>query len=506
MGLSQGDYETLGLSTSNSSSRRVVTERRSVTHVRPPAAAVAPGAILGILGSGQLGRMLALAAAALGYRVQVYSPEAGSPAGQVAEREVIGAYDDVTAVAAFAAGVDLLTFEFENVSSAAVTAAAERTVVRPGARVLATTQHRAAEKRFLSEAGFPVAAWAPLGGRATPSDAGPDPAGLLAPGGGAVRSPVAIASVPGDSAAQPGAARVAAPTCAAAGTPAGTRADTFVGMPAGVTSARGSGSIAAAGGAPRPGRVAADRAGRAAIGYPAIVKTAGFGYDGKGQQRVENDAELAAAIAAAGGAPLILERVVPFDRELSVIGARSASGEYRDFGPFENCHDHRHILDVSHAPAACSAAVQRRARRLVRAIMEQLEVVGLLCVELFQVGQELIVNELAPRPHNSGHLTLDACLTSQFEQHVRAVCGLPLGDPRQHTPAAMANLLGDLWPAGAEPPWPRLLAASDVKLHLYGKREPRAGRKMGHLTALAATPAAAVRRVSAARALLAAAS
>ena len=273
-----------------------------------------------------------------------------------------------------------------------------------------------------------------------------------------------------------------------------------------MTSARGSGSIAAAGGAPRPGRVAADRAGRAAIGYPAIVKTAGFGYDGKGQQRVENDAELAAAIAAAGGAPLILERVVPFDRELSVIGARSASGEYRDFGPFENCHDHRHILDVSHAPAACSAAVQRRARRLVRAIMEQLEVVGLLCVELFQVGQELIVNELAPRPHNSGHLTLDACLTSQFEQHVRAVCGLPLGDPRQHTPAAMANLLGDLWPAGAEPPWPRLLAASDVKLHLYGKREPRAGRKMGHLTALAATPAAAVRRVSAARALLAAAS
>ena len=526
MGLSQGDYEALGLSTSNSPSRRVVTERRSVTHVRPPAAAVAPGAILGILGSGQLGRMLALAAAALGYRVQVYSPETGSPAGQVAEREVIGAYDDVAAVAAFAAGVDLLTFEFENVSSAAVTAAAERTVVRPGARVLATTQHRAAEKRFLSEAGFPVAAWAPLGGRATPSDAGPDPAGLLAPGGGAVRSPVAIASVPGDSAAQPGAARVAAPAGAAAGTPAGTRADTLastpagapagtpagtradtlVGMPAGVTSARGSGSIAAAGGAARPGRVAADRVGRAAIGYPAIVKTAGFGYDGKGQRRVENDTELAAAIAAASGAPLILERVVPFDRELSVIGARSASGEYRDFGPFENCHDQRHILDVSHAPAACSAPVQRRARELVHAVMEQLEVVGLLCVELFQVGQELIVNELAPRPHNSGHLTLDACLTSQFEQHVRAVCGLPLGDPRQHTPAAMANLLGDLWPAGTEPPWPRLLAAGDVKLHLYGKREPRAGRKMGHLTALAATPAAAVRRVSAARALLAAAS
>ena len=248
MGLSQGDYEALGLSTSNSSSRRVVTERRSVTHVRPPAAAVAPGAILGILGSGQLGRMLALAAAALGYRVQVYSPEAGSPAGQVAEREVIGAYDDVTAVAAFAAGVDLLTFEFENVSSAAVTAAAERTVVRPGARVLATTQHRAAEKRFLSEAGFPVAAWAPLGGRATPSDAGPDPAGLLAPGGGAVRSPVAIASVPGDSAAQPGAARVAAPTStpagAAAGTPAGTRADTLASTPAGAAAGTPAGTRA----------------------------------------------------------------------------------------------------------------------------------------------------------------------------------------------------------------------------------------------------------------------
>ncbi len=379
-------------------------------------AAILPGAILGILGGGQLGRMLALAAAALGYRVHVYSPAPGSPAGQVAEREVVGSYGDVAAIIAFAGAVDLLTFEFENISSAAVNAAAERTVVRPAAQVLATAQNRHAEKRFLTGAGFPVAAWAPVGDGAAP---GTEP-------------------------------------------PAG-------------------------------------------IGFPAVVKTAGFGYDGKGQRRVRDAAEVAAAIQAAGGAPLILERVVPFERELSVIGARGPAGEYADFGPFENRHDRRHILDLTRAPAACSAAVRRRARELARAILETLDLVGLLCVELFQVGEELLVNELAPRPHNSGHLTIDACRTSQFEQHVRAVCGLPLGDPQQHAPAAMANLLGDLWPGAARPAWPRVLAMPGVKLHLYGKRDARAGRKMGHLTALAATAAAAVQRVTAARSLLAAA-
>ena len=402
----------------------------SVGIVRQRAAAdpILPGATVGILGSGQLGRMLAVAAAALGYRVHVYSPDGESPAGQVAACEVVGSYADADAIGAFAAGVDVLTFEFENLASAAVAAAARHTVVRPGADVLATAQSRRAEKEFLGAARFPVAAWRPL--------------------------------------------------------------------PAAPDGPRGAAGAAA-------GAVAAE------IGYPAIVKTAGFGYDGKGQRRVHDAAELAAACAAAAGEPLIVERVVPFDRELSVIGARSATGEYRDFGPFENVHA-RHILDLSSAPVAGDPAVLRRARELVRTLMEQMGVVGLLCVELFEVAGDLLVNEIAPRPHNSGHLTLDACATSQFEQHVRAVCGLPLGDPAQHTPAAMANLLGDLWPAtgvgagtgAAAPPWHRALAAANVKLHLYGKREARAGRKMGHLTALAATAADAVGHATAARRLL----
>ena len=390
--------------------------------LRAPAA-ILPGATLGVLGSGQLGRMLAGAAAALGYRVRVYSPEAGSPAGQVAAGEVVGSYDDAEAIGAFAAGVDVLTFEFENLSSAAVAAAERRTVVRPGAHVLATAQNRRAEKEFLGAAGFPVAVWRPL--------------------------PAA---------------------------PGGTR-----------------------GGGPAADPAAAD------IGYPAIVKTAGFGYDGKGQRRVHDAAELAAVHRAAAGEPLIVERVVPFERELSVIGARSATGEYRDFGPFENVHA-RHILDIASAPVAGDPAVARRARELVRALVEELQVVGLLCVELFEVAGDLLVNEIAPRPHNSGHLTLDACATSQFEQHVRAVCGLPLGDPVQHSAAAMANLLGDLWPgagtgAGA-PPWHEALAIPNVKLHLYGKRQARPGRKMGHLTALAATAAEAAAQAVAARSRL----
>ena len=385
----------------------------------PAVEPILPGAAIGVLGSGQLGRMLAGAAAALGYRVHVYSPEAGSPAGLVAAREVVGSYDDADAIGGFAAGVDVLTFEFENLSSAAVAAAERHTVVRPGAEVLATAQNRRAEKQYLSAAGFPVARW---------------------------RSLEAGSSL------------------------------------------------------------------EAGVGFPAIVKTAGFGYDGKGQRRVQDAAGLAAARRAAAGEPLIVERVVPFDRELSVIGARSATGEYRDFGPFENVHA-RHILDISSAPAAGDPAVARRARALVRALVEELQVVGLLCVELFEVAGELLVNEIAPRPHNSGHLTMDACATSQFEQHVRAVCGLPLGDPVQHTPAAMANLLGDLWPAATAgaaagagagagagaPPWHEALAVANVKLHLYGKRAARPGRKMGHLTALAATAAAAVGQVTAAR-------
>ena len=391
---------------------------------------ILPGATIGILGSGQLGRMLALAAAALGYRVQVYSPDTDSPAGQVAAGEVVGGYEDAAAIARFAAGVDLLTFEFENLSSAAVAAATRHAVVRPGAEVLATAQNRQREKQVLSAAGFPVAPWSPL-----PAPANREPA------------------------VQPSSA-----------------------------------------GTPRAGGTGVDPAPHE-VGYPAIVKTAGFGYDGKGQRRVEDAAELAAAVAAAGTTPLIVEQVVPFDRELSVIGARSPGGEFRAYGPFENQPPAPHP-DLTSSPVAIAETLRRHARELVRDLMEQLDVIGLLCVELFQAGDRLIVNEMAPRPHNSGHLTIDACETSQFEQHIRAVCGLPLGDPAQHTPAAMANLLGDLWPRGATPPWQRALAKPGIKLHLYAKSEPRPGRKMGHLTALASDPASAVRRATSARKLL----
>ena len=391
---------------------------------------ILPGATLGILGSGQLGRMLALAAAALGYRVQVYSPETDSPAGQVAAGEVVGGYEDAAAIARFAAGVDLLTFEFENLSSTAVAAATRHTVVRPGAEVLATAQNRQREKQFLSAAGFPVATWSPL--------------------------PVPPSREPSEQASYAGTPRTGGP-----------------------------------GVGPAPPEV----------GFPAIVKTAGFGYDGKGQRQVSDAAELAAAVAEAGATPLVVEQVVPFDRELSVIGARSPGGEFRAYGPFENSH-RRHVLDLTSSPVVIAEALRRHACELVRDLMEQLDVIGLLCVELFQVGDRLIVNEMAPRPHNSGHLTIDACATGQFEQHVRAVCGLPLGDPAQHTPAAMANLLGDLWPPGATPPWQRALAQPGVKLHLYAKREPRPGRKMGHLTALAPDTATAIRRATYARARL----
>jgi 5-(carboxyamino)imidazole ribonucleotide synthase len=201
------------------------------------------------------------------------------------------------------------------------------------------------------------------------------------------------------------------------------------------------------------------------------------------------------------GRPLgVLEAFVPFTREISVICARSATGALTCFGPVENVHV-RHILDVTTAPACIDPAIERAALDLARAITEALDVVGLLAVEMFVVGERVLVNELAPRPHNSGHYSFDACLTSQFEQQLRAVCGLPLGDVQLLRPAAMANLLGDLWSKG-EPNWPAALALPDVKLHLYGKHEARPGRKMGHLTALADTAEAARARVLAARAAL----
>ena len=234
------------------------------------------------------------------------------------------------------------------------------------------------------------------------------------------------------------------------------------------------------------------------LGLPCVLKTAGFGYDGKGQAKIQNLADCEAAWAKINAGDAVLEAFVDFEREVSVVAARDEAGNFAHWGVIENQHQN-HILDISFAPAICSETVYLQAVSIAREILEKLEVVGVLCVEFFLTKDEkLLVNELAPRPHNSGHLTFDACVTSQFEQQLRAVCNLPLGATNYLRPAAMANLLGDLWQTG-EPDWGRALKQPDLKLHLYGKAEPRAGRKMGHLTALADSAQTAVQIVRNAR-------
>ena len=375
-------------------------------------APILPGATIGVLGSGQLGRMFTIAARRLGYRVHTFSPDQDSPTGQVADHEVTASYDDLAAVSAFARDVAAVTFEFENVPSRTVEALGAGTVVRPSGHVLHVTQHRVREKTFLVGAGIPVA-------------------------------PFAVIEVSGDI-----------------------------------------------------------QRGLAQVGLPAILKTASFGYDGKGQVRIAEPDAASAGWATIGWQPAVLEGVVAFACEVSVVVARSADGAMVDYGAIENSHRH-HILDVSVWPARIPEATARKAVTLARAACEALDVVGVLCVEMFvDAAGDVIVNELAPRPHNSGHLTIDAHVTCQFEQQLRAVCGLPLGTTTARAPAAaMANLLGDEWGRG-EPDWAAALALPGVKLHLYGKLEPRPGRKMGHLTATAGTPDEAEALVREARRLL----
>jgi 5-(carboxyamino)imidazole ribonucleotide synthase len=375
-------------------------------------APILPGATIGVLGSGQLGRMFTIAARRLGYRVHTFSPDQDSPTGQVADHEVTASYDDLAAVSAFARDVAAVTFEFENVPSRTVEALGAGTVVRPSGHVLHVTQHRVREKTFLVGAGIPVA-------------------------------PFAVIEVSGDI-----------------------------------------------------------QRGLAQVGLPAILKTASFGYDGKGQVRIAEPDAASAGWATIGWQPAVLEGVVAFACEVSVVVARSADGAMVDYGAIENSHRH-HILDVSVWPARIPEATARKAVALARAACEALDVVGVLCVEMFvDAAGDVIVNELAPRPHNSGHLTIDAHVTCQFEQQLRAVCGLPLGTTTARAPAAaMANLLGDEWGRG-EPDWAAALALPGVKLHLYGKLEPRPGRKMGHLTATAGTPDEAEALVREARRLL----
>lgn len=375
-------------------------------------APILPGRTLGVLGGGQLGRMFALAARRLGYRVAVFVPQDDSPTGQVADRSVRADYGDLEAVERFAREVDVVTFEFENVPAATAEAAARHAPVRPAGAVLHAAQDRVREKLALARLGLATAPWAAVSSAAE----------LIAAG--------------------------------------------------------------------------------ACVGFPAILKSSSSGYDGKGQVRVESAADLAAAWRAIGEVPAVLEGLVRFQAELSVVGARGLDGRTALYEPTLNEHRH-HILDLSICPAPLPAPVADEAREMARAVLEGLGVVGVLCVELFlDEGGSLRVNEIAPRPHNSGHLTLDAHVCCQFEQQVRAICGLPLGSCERRVPAAaMANLLGELW-QGGEPDWAAALADPGVRLHLYGKARPARGRKMGHLTVAAADVHAARGRALAARAAL----
>lgn len=361
---------------------------------------VLPPATLGMLGGGQLGRYFVSAAHEMGYRVWVLDPDPNSPAGRIADRHLIAAYDDYAALDGLAGQCAAVTTEFENVPAATLDYLSKFIPVRPGAAAVAVCQNRIEEKTFLARHGVPHG----------PFVAVRDEADLLAAG------------------------------------------DTL---------------------------------------FPAVLKVARFGYDGKGQARVANPAEALQAFRQFNGEACVLERMLPLDREISVVLARDEQGATRHFPPVEN-HHRNGILDVSIAPARVAPALLAQAGEVAGRIAEALAYVGTLAVEFFISDGRLLVNEMAPRPHNSGHHTLDACLASQYEQQVRAVAGLPLADGAQHSAAVMVNLLGDLWyeadAAGQtryrEPDWMRLHAVAGLRLHLYGKHQARAGRKMGHFTAI----------------------
>jgi 5-(carboxyamino)imidazole ribonucleotide synthase len=348
-----------------------------------------PGSRIGILGGGQLGRMTALAAARLGYSCHIFCPSADEPALDVAAAKTVAAYDDEAAIEAFAAAIDVATFEFENVPAASVERLAAHVPVRPGWNALYIAQDRLREKDFLRKHNVPTADYR----EATSVDA-------------------------------------------------------------------------------------LERAVRD-LGRPAVLKSAQMGYDGKGQATIRRETDLGQAWQAMGSERGIVEAFIDFAAEVSVIVARGIDGASACYVPVENRHVN-HILDTTIAPAHIAARLSMQAEALARHIANALELVGLLAVEMFVTGDgRLLVNEIAPRPHNSGHWTMDACVTSQFEQLVRAVCALPLGSPEPHSDAVMKNLIGD-----AVDDWLKILHEPGAKLHLYGKREKRAGRKMGHVTRL----------------------
>ncbi len=355
--------------------------------------AIAPGAWLGLLGGGQLGRMFTMAAQSMGYRIAVLDPSEHSPAGAVADRHIRAECTDQAALDELAGLVRAVTTEFENVPARSIAHLASRCRVSPSADAVEIAQDRIREKEFVQSCDIAVVPWA----RAT-----------------------AVAEI--------------------------------------------------------------ERA-PAAL-FPGILKLSRLGYDGKGQERVGSREEALAAFERFERRPSVLEKLMPLEREISVIVARRGPGNLVNFPVAENSHA-RGILDTSIAPARVGRALSERAAAAAERIAERLDYVGVLCVEFFVLPKDgLAVNEIAPRPHNSGHYTIDACVTSQFEQQARILAGLPLGSTAQHCPAVMVNLLGELWGTG-EPDWTRVLARPTVKLHLYGKDAARPGRKMGHYTVLA---------------------
>ena len=358
---------------------------------------ILPPATLGMLGGGQLGRFFVIAAHELGYRVVVLDPDAQSPAGRIADRHLVAAYDDEDALNQMAESCAAVTTEFENVPAGSLAYLSKFLPVRPGAEAVAISQNRSAEKGFLKQHGFPHAPYADI------------------------RSEDDIAQADADL-------------------------------------------------------------------FPGILKVARFGYDGKGQVRVANRDEALLAFRQLKNEPCVLEQMLPLDYEVSVVLARDEAGQVKCFPVTENSHRHG-ILDVSIVPARTTGCMAGDAQELAEGIAQEMAYVGTLAVEFFVMRGRLVVNEIAPRPHNSGHYSIDACISNQFEQQVRALTGLPLGEARAHSAAVMVNLLGDLWylrdpHVSHEPDWAQLLAVPNLKLHLYGKHHARPGRKMGHFTVI----------------------
>ncbi|MDR3096761.1 MAG: 5-(carboxyamino)imidazole ribonucleotide synthase [Paraburkholderia sp.] len=385
-----------------------------MTSDNSPVSPILPGAWLGMVGGGQLGRMFCFAAQAMGYRVAVLDPDATSPAGAVADRHICAAYDDEAALTELARLCAAVSTEFENVPATSLDAIAKSTFVSPAGRCVAVAQDRIAEKRFIASSGVPVAPHV------------------------VIESSQALAALSDEALA-------------------------------GV--------------------------------LPGILKTARMGYDGKGQIRVTNAEEVREAHASLGGVPCVLEKRLPLKFEVSALIARGVSGASVVYPLAQNTHLHG-VLSHTIVPAPdASPALVQQAQQAAIQIAAKLGYVGVLCVEFFILEDgSLVANEMAPRPHNSGHYTTDACATSQFEQQVRAMTGMPLGDPRQHSPAVMLNILGDVWfpcavgetkpqkgAAPVTPPWDQVAAMPSARLHLYGKEDARPGRKMGHVNFTAST-------------------